>query len=208
VNLIIILADSELEPVPDEVRDPAACSLPILDAYFHRELIKKLPEGSRRGRPDIVHSSLLLCQTTAPFREGKQRVFIHTRHDKVIAVSPGAEAAPNYIKFLFDMDALLKGEKVPGYDLTDRSLPRLMSDLRPDRIMALTPNGQEISLQQYFHDYSGRSLAVVIGGFPEGDFKSPVYELADDQISLGPRLMRVPEVVATVLHALHNAAQK
>jgi hypothetical protein len=48
----------------------------------------------------------------------------------------------------------------------------------------------------------------LIGGFPEGDYISPVYELSDISVSLGSRLMKVPEVAAEVLQAVQDRKTK
>jgi hypothetical protein len=75
-------------------------TIAVLDAYFHQDLVKTLPEGERRGRPDIVHNCLSLCQNSIPNRKGVLRVYVHTRDDKVIEVEPEVDIPPNYIKFL------------------------------------------------------------------------------------------------------------
>lgn len=116
MKLIIVLAEAEIELVPivEEIKDEeleavqSMHSIPVLDAYFHHDLIKKLPEYTRRGRGDIVHNCLSLCQNSIPNRKNILRVYVHTREDKVITIEPGTEISPNYIKFLNDMGALLK----------------------------------------------------------------------------------------------------
>jgi rRNA small subunit pseudouridine methyltransferase Nep1 len=177
-------------------------SIAVLDAYFHHDLVKTLPEGSRRGRADIVHNCLSLCQNSIPNRKGVLRVYVHTRGDKVIEVEPGTDIPPNYIKFLNDMGTLLKGGSVPGFSVTSRNFKDLVQEIGADLVVALTPSGQERSLKELFETRSTGTVLAIIGGFPEGDYKSPVNKVADVLVSLGPRLMRVPEVLSEVLQSV------
>jgi rRNA pseudouridine-1189 N-methylase Emg1 (Nep1/Mra1 family) len=42
-------------------------------------------------------------------------------------------------------------------------------------------------------------ILVAIGGFREGDFLSPIYERADEVVSLGDELLEIPIVTTRVL---------
>jgi rRNA small subunit pseudouridine methyltransferase Nep1 len=204
VNAVLILTDCELELITRPEDNERDNPIPILDAFFHRDLVDRIPESSRRGRPDIVHNVLLLCQASPSFQNGALRVYIHTRRDAVIEVGPGADIPPNYIDFLQKMGALLEGAKLSGFSLTQRSFSNLIADLSPEKVIVLTPEGRETSLAKLFHSIGDKLFAIVIGGFPEGDYKSSVYQLADERVSIGPRLMRVPEVVTAVLDAINK----
>jgi len=210
VKVIIVLADSELELVPVQTAEvdteleavQSMHAIPVLDQYFHHDLMQKLPESTRRGRADIVHNCLSLCQNSIPNRKGILQVYVHTRDDKVIEVDPKIDIPPNYIKFLNDMGTLLKGGSVPGYKLTSRSFKDLVQDINADLVVALTPVGGERPMKEMFESRSSGSVLSIVGGFPEGDYKSPVMRTADVHISLGPRLMRAPEVISEVLQSV------
>lgn len=210
MKVVIVLADAELELVPeikaekDEELEAVQSmhSIAVLDAYFHHDLVKTLPESGRRGRPDIVHNCLSMCQNSIPNRKGVLRVYVHTRDDKVIAVEPGADIPPNYIKFLNDMGTLLKGGSVPGFTLTSRNFKDLIQELGADLVIALTPSGQERSMREMFETRSTGTVLAVIGGFSEGDYMSPVYKIADVMVSLGLRQLRATEVVSEVLQSV------
>jgi rRNA small subunit pseudouridine methyltransferase Nep1 len=198
VNLVIVLVDAELELAPG----PGEGCVPILDAYCHRDVMRSLPGASRRGRPDIVHTTLLLCQGSELNRQGRLRTYVHTRDDKVIEVGRDTDVHPNYIRFLQEMGSLLQGKEVPGYAISDIDLRTLVRRIGADLRVALSPSGDNVSLAQVFEDAGDGTVLAMIGAFPEGDFVSPVYELADVKISLGPELMRVPEVTSKVLRAV------
>jgi len=198
VNLVIVLVDAELELAPG----PAERCIPVLDAFCHRDAMRSLPGASRRGRPDIVHSTLLLCQGSELNRQGRLQVYVHTREDKVIEVGRDTDVHPNYVRFLQEMGSLLRGKEVPGYVLSARYLRTLVRGIGADLRVALSPSGDDVPLAQVFEGAGGGTVLAMIGAFPEGDFVSSVYELADVKVSLGPELMRVPEVTSRVLRAV------
>ena len=70
--LTLVLSDAELELVPQTIRGhqqvvTAAKRLGVsagrmlLDSSLHYAAMRKLEEGERRGRPDLVHVFLLTC---------------------------------------------------------------------------------------------------------------------------------------------------
>jgi rRNA small subunit pseudouridine methyltransferase Nep1 len=214
VKLIIVLADAELELVPDMGERDAELeavqsmhSIPVLDAYFHHDLMRGLPEAGRRGRGDIVHNFLSLCQNSISNRKGILSVYVHTRDDQVIAVEPGTEIVPNYIQFLNQMGTLLKGGQVDGYSLSHKTVKELIAGLNADVVISMTPNGSLTPLKELMDTRSSGSMVVVIGGFPEGDYKSPVDKIADMRVSLGPKLLTPQDVVSRVLAAVPKGAQ-
>jgi len=197
VKLVIVLVDAELELAPGGADGP----MPVLDAFYHKDAMRSLSESSRRGRGDIVHSTLLLCQGSELNRDGDLRVCVHTRDDRVIEVGRETDVHPNYVRFLQDMGPLLHGVPVDGYRLTAKNLRTLMREIDADLAVALSPSGEDVPLDTVFKGAGDGTVVAMIGAFPEGDFTSPVYELADQKVSLGPVLMRVPEVTARVLRA-------
>lgn len=193
--LHLVLAEAELEPAL-----PSACDdIPILDAYFHRELLNALLDHERRGRADIVHQCLSLCQGSRLNRAGMLRTYVHTREDRVIEVAPTARVPPNQVEFLRLMGRLLDGQDVEGYEARSMTFRSLMDRIAAPLTVAMSPDGKEVRLADVM---SGRgSVAVVVGAFPCGDYRGPVYELADVSVSLGPELLTVPAVVSEVLCA-------
>lgn len=199
MNLAIVLVDAELELVPASVR---AGPIPVLDAFLHENITNALPDASRRGRGDIVHSTLQLCQGSELNRQGRLRMYVHTRGDRVIKVDRVAEVHPNYVRFLKDMGVLLTGGTVPGYAVTPKDLRTLVRDVRADVVITMSQFGTGASLEDALRRAGNGLALVMIGAFPEGDYLSQVYELADVTISLGSKLMKVPEVATKVLQAV------
>lgn len=219
MRVTLILADAELEALPVSCdassEPPRVCRMTdqglrgihILDSYLHKALLEGLEDAERRGRPDIVHSFLVLAQNSQANREGKLAVFIHTRGDEVIRVGRKAKIDQNYMAFLSMMSELLSqghlgsGEERIRID-EHMTLAALLHMLSPGLIIAMSPSGQQVVLKQLLSENEAKQVAIIIGGFPEGDYRSPVYRLADRSVSLGDELLTVPEVTAQVLSSI------
>jgi rRNA small subunit pseudouridine methyltransferase Nep1 len=215
----LILADAEVERVPllcsDGTSPPRVCSVKdaelrgiiVLDSYIHRHIMQGLDDAERRGRPDIVHSFLLLAQGSRACEDGKLASFIHTRGEEVITVGRKYKPDQNYIAFLCSFSELFEKGHIDGEEdglvlERDLELKGLLGRLRPDKVVALTPSGDKNDLHQVLRDSDEKHVAVIIGGFPEGDYRSPVYQMADVKVSLGDELLTVPDVTSQVLAAI------
>lgn len=212
----LVLVDTELERAPDlclggglprvcSVKDEQLRGIIVLDSYIHRHILEGLEGASRRGRPDIAHSFLLLAQGSRARHEGWLRAYVHTRADEVIAVGHDHQPEQNYLSFLRDMGELVSGGSLAKGGMAFRegvSLEGLLEELGPDQVVALSPHGRCRDLRRALRHAKERHLAVLIGGFPEGDYRSPAYDLADVVVSLGDELLTVPDVTAQVLDSL------
>ncbi len=185
-----MIADSELELVPKSiVEHPAVVNYArrrgkkpeevILDSSYHHSALKKLEDGDRRGRPDIVHICLLNALESIANKEGKLRVYVHTRNDEVIYIKPETRLPRNYNRFLGLMESLFKNRVVPKdlelLRLEEKTLGELIEEIGPDEVFVMHEEGELIKPRDF-----GKSLAelenpvVIVGGFPHGDFRSPV----------------------------------
>jgi rRNA small subunit pseudouridine methyltransferase Nep1 len=214
----LMLVDAEIEWLPsDAVVGPAPriCCLPgadrqrirFLESYLHRDLMATMPGRFRRGRPDITHAFLTMVLGSVPRIEGKLDVLVHTRDSVAVRFARKASVNKDYIKFLGTMTELFeRGEIGTGEERisiqTDKPLSELLESLRLDYVIALSPIGKKEDLRAILSTFQGKEVGIIIGGFPEGDYLSPVYELADLAISLGDEILTVPEVTAQVLASI------
>ena len=214
-----ILADSELELVPSEIvnerciinnaraRGKAPEKI-LLDASHHHPAFGKLPESERRGRPDLVHFFLLLCIDSDLTAEGKLRVFVHTRNDDVIAVNPETRLPPHYPRFVGLIESLYEQRVVPSKEnplLELRQgikLDALVAALKPDEIVVMSAEGEETPLAEKFASIKAERVAVIVGGFSKGDYRSDVSKFKASKISLGKRMMKVWTVASKILSAI------
>jgi rRNA small subunit pseudouridine methyltransferase Nep1 len=219
-----ILADSELELIPPEIvnercilnnaraRGKAPEKI-LLDASHHHPAFNKLRESERRGRPDIVHFFLMLCMDSDLMAEGKMRAFVHTRNDKVIAVNPETRLPPHYLRFVGLIESLYEQRVVPSKEnpllelREDVSLEMLVSALKCDKVVVLDAAGEPVPLTEIFADTKPERVAVIIGGFPKGGFRSDIERLKPVKISLGQRMLKVWTVTSKMLCAIDVAGK-
>jgi rRNA small subunit pseudouridine methyltransferase Nep1 len=208
MRVTIILVDSELERIPEGVHVEPCCDIntKVLESYLHKDALAKLPEGNRRGRPDMIHGFLNLCQSSIANRRGHLRMFVHTRNDEVLTIGRKAQVPQNYLEYLGFMDELLEKGKM-GSGEEEISISRgtyleLIDKINVDIIVVMAPEGRQTPLRDLLSATGAEEVAVVIGGFPDGTFKSPVFDLADYKISLGPELLTISAVGSEVLASI------
>lgn len=218
-----ILADSELELIPNEIlrercilnnaraRGKAPERI-LLDASHHHPAFGRLPDAERRGRPDIVHFFLMLCMDSDLSAEGKLRVFVHTRNNDVIAVNPQTRLPPHYPRFIGLIETLYEQRVVPSrenalLELRENiSLETLVNALKPDKVVVLDSAGEVVPLADKIASLKADRVVIVIGGFSKGSYKSDLNKLGKPiKVSLGPRMLKVWTVTSKVLCAIEHS---
>jgi len=219
MRIDLILADTEVEALPSicgpAAAQPRVClttdrelrGILVLDSYLHKALLEGLEDSGRRGRPDIAHSFLVLTQNSPSVQEERLRAFVHTRGDEVIRFGRKARIDQDYMAFLrMISDLFEKGSIGSGEERIEverhMTLAELLREIRPGLVVAMSPIGEKVELRTVLMESEAKEAAVIIGGFPEGDFRSPVHQLADRMVSLGDELLTVPDVTAQVLSSI------
>ena len=163
----IILAKSALELIPEEIKDRIKKSrvykYSILDSNYHYRAMEGLKDKEMRGRPDIVHISLLTILDSPINHEKKLNIYIHTYDDKVLKINPETRLPRNYFRFLGVMEKVLKGEKNPLIKMEEKTLEELLNEISAKKIALLTKSGKLIH-PKYLKGYD----TFIIGGFPYG----------------------------------------
>ena len=183
----------------------------LLDASHHHPAFGKLPDGDRRGRPDIVHISLLLLLDSDVNAQGRMRIFVHTRNDDVIAVKPDTRLPPNYIRFVGLIEQLFEQQVVPSrenalLELRHKvTLDMLVNALKPDEVIVLDPEGERVSLAETISSSDSKRTVVIMGGFSKGTLKSDLTKLRPRRISFGDRMMKVWTVASKAVRAIEAA---
>ncbi|KUH33564.1 16S rRNA methyltransferase [Thermococcus celericrescens] len=195
--LHLVIAEAELELVPKAILDhPAVVNHArrrgkrpdeiLLDSTYHHAAIKKLPDGERRGRPDIVHICLLNALESIANKEGLLRVYVHTRNDEVIHIKPETRIPRNYNRFVGLMESLFRDRVVPrGLELLrieEKSLGELVEELNPDGVFVMHEEGKPTKPKDFGKILGGlENPLVIVGGFPHGDFRG---ETPGEKISI------------------------
>ncbi len=155
---------------------------------------KKKPD---RFRIDMVHFPMLLAQDSGLAEERELRTIVHTKNDKIFQFESDAYIPDSIKKFKKLLEEASKGGKTPqGVRLLDKGLMETLDEQFGKKIV-MTPDGEKTDPTKLFsrtEDY-----VVVVGGFSEGDFESPVYGWCDKKVALSDRLMKPWSVTAEVL---------
>lgn len=215
--LNLIFAESALETVPKPLwnhpsvvkRAKALGKKPgetLLDRTYHHRAMLRLEDGTKRGRPDIVHFALLEALGTPLNREGLLRVYVHAIGNNIISIDPEVRLPRNYDRFVGLIEQLYREGKVPlsGQPLLKVRrgvLKDLVSEIKPSYIMVFTRKGEPKTLEDAVKVLSERSNSLaIIGAFPHGHFSDETVELADLSVSIDPEMLEAWTVTSRVIY--------
>ena len=157
--LTIILVESSLELIPPELshhqsvlayskKFKKTISNTLLDNSWHFGAMKGLKNEIKRGRPDIVHLTLLSICTSPAFYENKIKLFVHTVNNEIISINNNTRLPKSYHRFQGLMEKLFLTKKIESetkilMEMENSSLSKLISKIKPDEVIALTTEGQK-----------------------------------------------------------------
>lgn len=197
--LYIILAESSLELIPKQIcNHPSVVSYSkkfkknssntLLDNSWHFGAMKGLDNEIKRGRPDIIHLTLLSLCTTPVFYENKIKVFVHTVNNEVISINNNTRLPKSYHRFQGLMEKLFLTKKIESEDeilmeMKNSSLSQLISKIKPTRIIGLTTQGQKTSLDKLVEQIEENSC-IILGGFQKGHFSNETEKIIEESFSI------------------------
>ncbi|MBI4393838.1 MAG: 16S rRNA methyltransferase [Euryarchaeota archaeon] len=216
--LTLILADAELERVPPQIAGHPSVRVHskkaqkkgewlMLDSSLHHKALESVPDGDRRGRPDIVHLFLLTALDSILNIEGGLRVYVHTRDDMLITVDPKTRIMRNYNRFVGLVEQLFHVGRVPreGEPLMtlerDVTLVDAVERAKADRVIVLSEAGKRVAVHEFLEEVGSASenVCIVIGGFPKGEFRSDVSKIAGETFSFHTSALSAWVVAAEVI---------
>ncbi|MFX0096444.1 MAG: 16S rRNA methyltransferase [Candidatus Hodarchaeota archaeon] len=220
--LHFLLAESGLEVIPfrfqrhssvrhqarRKKKDPSEL---LLDVSLHHTLISQLPNGEKRGRPDIVHFCLLSILGTPLNKAGLLRTYVHTIDDKVLFINPEIRPPRNYNRFVGLIEQLFKIGQVPPVGapllhIERKSLHELIEEIEPQMTILFSEGGVPTTSEALVSKLKkGEDTAVIVGGFPHGEFSSQTRKLADVNISIDAEPLDSWIVAARVISAYEEA---
>jgi len=153
-NLSLILAESSLEMIPREIQNHSSItshskklvkspSNILLDNSWHYAAMKGIQNENKRGRPDIVHFSLLEACSIPLYFEKKLSIYIHTLDNNVITVSNNIHL-PKYFHRFAGLIEKLFSEKIIESDgkklleMNDMSFSELIEEINPKNVVGLS----------------------------------------------------------------------
>ena len=211
----LILAESSLELVPANLQShPSVISHArklgkktseiLLDNSWHFAAMKGLDNEIKRGRPDLVHFTILESTSIPLFFENKIDIYIHTINDKVIHIYQNVHIPKSYHRFagLFEKLFIEKNIKTENHmllSIKDQTFSELIEELNPSKIIGLSTKGKPSSVAKVAKDLSDDSC-IVIGGFQKGHFSDQVENNFSNLISVGKTSLEAHVVTSRVLY--------
>lgn len=221
--LTLILAESALETIPKSLSNHPAVRQQakrnrkhpesmLLDRSYHHAAMKRLEQSEKRGRPDIVHFSLLEAQGSPLNKEQLLTTYVHTINDHVIWVNPEARPPRNCNRFVNLIEQLFELRRVPPEAeeplmiLKQQTLPQLINETKPSYTLALSRIGKPQTLETAMSNLAKTKKAtVLVGGFPKGHFSENTLKLADDVISVDHEMLETWTVVSRVIYEFERS---
>ncbi len=216
--LTIIVVDSELETIPEEMHnDPGvrkfsqtrrkSPKMLLLDSnYLHTSIDRYYPgQSRRRGRPDIFHILLNVLNDSILNRRGELRVFIHTRNNKVITVNPEMRVPKSYNRFVGLIEDLFQKRDIVSHDVHLLTMENLSAKETIEKystgdVILMWPSGEEAHPMDIV---KSRDMTVIIGGFSEGDFISDL-SFIERKYSIFPEELTIWTVAGEIIYAFER----
>src|SRR3989442_11709994 len=202
------MADSPLDRAPEEKsRSPAVVndgkrrerdpSKILLDRSLHHAAMVRLKEDYKRGRPDIVHMTLLSITGTPLYEEGSVKVYVHTRGDAVLEIAERTRLPKSYFRFRNLVEKHLSerssNELIRVLELNIRELLRKI--IKPDFVAGLSTQGKSETLEDLAETLvEGINPCVVIGGLSHGHFFAGTLAVLDELVRIPSRALGAPVV--------------
>lgn len=213
--LSLILAESSLEMIPESLQThPSVVSHAnklfkkpselLLDNSWHFGAMKGIKNEMKRGRPDLVHFSILESTTIPLFIENKLKLYVHTIDDKVIYFGENVRIPKSYHRFSGLIERLYVDKTIffdnkPLLEIKEKSFSELIDEIKPSSIIGLSSKGKTSSFEKLALGVSDDSC-FVIGGFQKGHFSDSVQNKIDQLFSVGIYSFEAHVVIARLLY--------
>lgn len=197
--LNLTIAEAALELVPVEIAGQASVRNDarrrgleptelLLDRSLHHAAMARLKEDHKRGRPDLVHLTLLSVTSTPLYRAGGVKIYIHTRDDVVLELREGTRPPKSYFRFRDLVQKVLKEKPRSGLVVyRESSIPQLLKSTGADPAVGLSVQGKQVKLEDLARQLAeARNPMVLIGGFPKGHFTPETTRSLDSLVRIHP----------------------
>ncbi|EGP94495.1 Suppressor Mra1 family protein [Nitrosarchaeum koreense] len=213
--LSLILAESALETVPPELQDHSSVishaqklgkhpSEILLDNSWHFAAMKGINDEIKRGRPDLVHFSILEATTIPLYSQNKIKIYIHTIDDNVIYIGENVHIPKSYHRFegLIEklyLEKTIQSDKDVLLEIKKKSFTELINEIKPSKIIGFSTKGELSSFEKISSQISDNSC-IVIGGFQKGHFSASINNKINRLFSVGNLSYEAHVVIARMLY--------
>jgi len=211
----LILSESSLELVPSELKHhPSVISHArklgkhpseiLLDNSWHFAAMKGIKNEMKRGRPDLIHFSILEATTIPLYLQNKMKLFVHTTDDKVIYFGQNIHVPKSYHRFEGLIEKLYQEKKIIAnndvlLEIKEKTFSELLDEINPSKVIGFSTKGTLSSYEKIAAKISD-DTCIVIGGFQKGHFSDSIENKISDLYSIGDESFEGHVIVARILY--------
>lgn len=213
--LSLVIAESALELVPIELQRHNSVTASarrfnkkpseiLLDISWHFAAMKGIKNEIKRGRPDLIHFSLLEACSIPLYFENRLNVFVHTIDDKVISIGQNVRLPKSYHRFIGLVEKLYDTKEIKENSntlltLKDMSFGELIRKINPEQTIALSSKGIKSSYQKLAEEIKDNTC-LVVGGFSKGQFSNKNKEYFDKIVSVDNNPLEAHIIISRILY--------
>lgn len=211
----LVLAESSLELVPPKLQHhPSVVSHArrqqknpseiLLDNSWHFAAMRKIKDEIKRGRPDLVHISILAATDTPLYQKNRIGIYVHTTGDCVIALGTNVRIPKSYHRFAGLVEKLFKEGSIQAnkgtlLKLDKKTFPKMVEELKPSKIVGLSTEGEPKSFEEIVSLLDDRTC-IVVGAFQKGHFSEPIQNKIEHLYSVGDMSYDAHVVISRLLY--------
>ena len=167
-KLYIILEHANLELTKDK-KNPQ-----IINSDDHMNLIKKMNKSYEDYRPDVLHQCLLNLFESPLNKSGMLQVYIRTKENVLIEISPKTKIPRTIKRFCGLMSQLLKNYRIRALNSSEVLLKIIKNPVTQYipfgcPIISTNEKAKLVKLDEYVDTLKNNNVAFVIGAISKGD---------------------------------------
>ena len=211
----LILSESSLELVPFKLQHhPSVVSHArklgkhsseiLLDNSWHFAAMTGIENEMKRGRPDLVHFSILEATTIPLYLQNKIKLYVHTLDDKIISFGKNVHIPKSYHRFAGVIEKLYQEKEITSKDdvlleIEEKPFSELLDEINPSKVLGFSTSGDNSTYEKIAKDIPD-DACIVIGGFQKGHFSNSVANKITDLYSVGDESFEGHVIVARMLY--------
>lgn len=213
--LSLVIAESALELVPVELQRHNSViasarrfnkkpSEILLDISWHFAAMKGIKNEIKRGRPDLVHFSLLEACSIPLYFENKLNIFVHTIDDKVISLGQNVRLPKSYHRFIGLVEKLYATGRIEEnnntlLEIKEMNFGDLIKKINPKQTIALSSKGIKSSYQKVAEEMDN-DTCLVVGGFSKGQFSDKNKDYFNKIVLVDKNPLEAHIIISRVLY--------
>ena len=167
-KLYIILEHANLELTKDK-KNPE-----LINSDDHQNLIKKMNKSLEDYRPDVLHQCLLNLFESPLNKAGLLQVFIRTKENVLIEISPKTKIPRTIKRYCGLMGQLLQKYRIRALNSSEVLLKVIKNPITQYipfgcPIISTSEKSKTVKLDDYINNLKSNNVAFVVGAISKGD---------------------------------------